>query len=72
MNLHKVKDDLREYLRNHPLSQPKIAQQIGVTHQWINSFVRRRTDNPTVAVLQRCYDWMQADRRSARRARAKP
>lgn len=46
MNLHNVRDDLREVLQARGLSQVEFAEIHGLSYSWINKFLSGAADNP--------------------------
>jgi predicted XRE-type DNA-binding protein len=66
MNLEKVRDEVRLYLASHPTPQVQLAEELGVSHSWLNKFVCGKFDNFGFKRLQSLYAWVERDRRGRR------
>ena len=51
MNLHSVRDELRQVLRDRGLSQVEFAENHGLSYSWINKFLNDVADNPRLNTL---------------------
>jgi transcriptional regulator with XRE-family HTH domain len=65
---------LRRYVREHPLTQRTLADEIGVSYSWLSKFSRGVLNNPcsnTVAKIE-AHSERKKRRRAVIRKRAKP
>ena len=56
-----IRDQVREYLKSHPIPQKQLAADLGVSLSWISKFLRGDFNNPTVERLSHLQKWVQAD-----------
>lgn len=63
-----LREQVRAYLKSHPLSQPELAKAVGVSPSWLSKFVNGHLNNPTVTRLSSLARWVEVDRYSNRGA----
>lgn len=51
MNLHSVKQELADVLRQRGLTQFEFAKKHGLKYSWINKFLNDVADNPRLNTL---------------------
>jgi hypothetical protein len=63
VDLEQLRDEVRAYLANHPDSQTDLADQIGISHSWLNKFINGQYPNLGVPRLNLLVKWVDADRK---------
>jgi predicted XRE-type DNA-binding protein len=69
-NLIELRDSIRDYMKTHPMSQVKIAAQLGVGQSWVNKFVRGGIGAPRLERLVLLAEWVERDRGSRSSAKS--
>ena len=55
--------ELRAYVRNHDLSQEKLAREAGVSYSWLSKFAQGQLDNPRADSIARLEDFWRKEQR---------
>ena len=55
--------ELRVYVRNHELSQEKLAREAGISYSWLAKFAQGQIDNPRAETIAKLEDFWRADRK---------
>lgn len=63
IDLEQLRDETRAYLASHPLTQTELADQIGISHSWLNKFLNGQYPNLGVPRLNMLVKWVDADKR---------
>jgi len=58
-------DDLRSYVRNHTLSQEKLAREAGISYSWLSKFAQGQIDNPRANTITKLEAYWRKDRGAA-------
>lgn len=61
-----LRDAIRAYLKAHPHSQVRIAQQIGASQTWVGKFMRGEIGSPRLERLVRLQQWINEDKKNAK------
>jgi transcriptional regulator with XRE-family HTH domain len=67
MNILQTRDEIREYLANHPKTQGELAKELGVSASWLNKFCRGQFPNIGAERLHQLHEWVKRDRKRAPR-----
>jgi transcriptional regulator with XRE-family HTH domain len=49
--------ELRAFVRNHELTQEKLAREAGVTYSWLSKFAHGQLRNPRTETLAKLEDY---------------
>ena len=55
--------ELRAYVRNHDLSQEKLAREAGISYSWLSKFAQGQIDNPRADSIARLEDFWRKEQR---------
>jgi transcriptional regulator with XRE-family HTH domain len=53
--------ELRAYVRNHDLSQEKLAREAGISYSWLSKFAQGHIDNPRAETIAKLEDFWRTD-----------
>jgi transcriptional regulator with XRE-family HTH domain len=54
--------ELRAYVKNHDLSQERLAREAGISYSWLSKFAQGQLNNPRADTLARLEDYYLRDR----------
>jgi len=54
--------ELRAYVRNHALSQEKLARDAGISYSWLSKFAQGQVTNPRAESLARLEDYWRQEK----------
>ena len=53
--------ELRAYVRNHDLSQERLAREAGISYSWLSKFAQGQLNNPRAETLAKLEDYWRSD-----------
>ena len=55
--------ELRAYVKNHDLSQEKLAREAGISYSWLSKFAQGQVSNPRADTIAKLEDYWRADQK---------